>query len=719
MDKTRWQQIENLYYEVLEYSSAAERARFLERECAEDTKLFAEITSLLNSSENSGDFLAESDFSFALQLINKPQYLLYSGNDFGKYKILRFLGCGGMGEVYLARDSTLKRKVALKLLPPNIAADANRIRRFQIEARAASRIVQRNIARVYEVGETEGIHYIAMEFVDGETLRTHLKTGRLSSEQALRIAKQIAAALAAAHKVGVVHRDLKPENIMLRSDGEVKVLDFSLAKLTRRAFPSNGTTTGNDSSFLTNSFKTEPGFLMGTAAYMSPEQARGQEIDNRTDIWSFGVVFYELLKGEPPFRGATGMDTIAAVLTAELNPLDGGTDETYYKLARIIHRALRKEPAERYQSVAELIADLDKDASESSFLAESFYFDNNTVTAEQRINATGEIGAVSDKNLLEAGRSEWRSEDKEFSGFDIRPRVPVIAVVILLLTTISGLWFFQPPQQNLFGQNGASNGKIAFQSNRTGEAEIFTMDANGSNEVNVSNNAASDYEPAWSPDGSKIVFRSSRDDGNFEIYTMNADGSNPERLTTDSANDEHPDWSPDGTKIVFHSDRDGDYEIYVMNADGSNQTRLTNNALSDYAPDWSPDGSKIVFESNRDGGNYEIYVMNADGSNPTRLTNNTAFDEHPAWSPDGSKIAFHSRDTGEIYVVNADGSNQMNISNNAASDELPAWSPDASKIAFGTNRDGNYEIYTMNADGSDVSRITNNTAYENRPVWAE
>ncbi len=234
-----------------------------------------------------------------------------------------------MGEVYLAHDSILKRKVALKLLPPNIAADANRIRRFQIEARAASRIVQRNVAQVYEVGETESIHFIAMEFIDGETLRTHLKSGSLSSEQVLPIAKQIAAALQAAHEVGVVHRDLKPENIMLRSDGEVKVLDFSLAKLTRRAPPSNGSATDYDSSFLTNSFKTEPGFLMGTATYMSPEQARGQEVDVRTDVWSFGVVLYEMLKGEPPFRGATGMDTIVALLTTEFKLLDGGADETY------------------------------------------------------------------------------------------------------------------------------------------------------------------------------------------------------------------------------------------------------------------------------------------------------------------------------------------------------------------------------------------------------
>lgn len=389
--------------------------------------------------ENSDDFLAESDFSFALQLINKPQRSLHQGDDFGKYKILKFLGCGGMGEVYLAHDSTLKRQVALKLLPPNIAADANRIRRFQIEARAASRIVQRNVAQVYEVGETESLHFIALEFIDGETLRRHLKAGSFAPEQVLPIAKQIAA-LQAAHKVGVIHRDLKPENIMLRSDGEVKVLDFSLAKLTRRASPSNGTASGYDGSFLTNSFKTEPGFLMRTTTYMSPEQAHGQEVDIRTDVWSFGVVLYEMLKGEPPFRGATGMDTIVALLTTEFKPFDdGGTDETYNKLTQIIHRALRKEPTERYQSIAELIIDLDRNAAKTNFLLESFNLDKNAATTEQIVNRTDEIRALSDKNILGAAKSDWRIEDNKFSIFGVRPRLPFIATVILLLATVGRL----------------------------------------------------------------------------------------------------------------------------------------------------------------------------------------------------------------------------------------------------------------------------------------
>jgi len=263
----------------------------------------------------------------------------------------------------------------------------------------------------------------------------------------------------------------------------------------------------------------------------------------------------------------------------------------------------------------------------------------------------------------------------------------------------------------------AANGKIAFASYRTGNYEIFTMNADGSNQTNVSNNGADDYEPAWSPDGSKIAFTSNRN-SNRDIYVMNADGSNQQRLTTDANNDYVSSWSPDGTKIVFYSDRTGGGDIYVMNAAGSNQTRLTTSTAQDFAPKFSPDGSKIVFQSIRDG-NYEIYVMNADGSNQTRLTNNSAYDEYPAFSPDGSKIVFDSGRTGnyEIFVMNADGSNQVNLSNNPANDYYPAWSPDGTTIIFRTTGDGNGEIYSMNTDGSNQTRLTINSTSDDHPSW--
>ncbi len=261
--------------------------------------------------------------------------------------------------------------------------------------------------------------------------------------------------------------------------------------------------------------------------------------------------------------------------------------------------------------------------------------------------------------------------------------------------------------------------RIAFMSTRDGNYEVYAMNADASGQTRLTNNAAFDYKSAWSPDGSKIAFTSSRDAGNFEIYAMNADGSGQTRLTTNAAIDYGPAWSPDGSKIAFASNRDGNYEVYSMNADGSGQTRLTNNAAPDYAPAWSPDGSRITFESGRDG-TQEVYAMNADGSGQTRLTNNAANDYAPAWSPDGSKIAFtSSRDAGnyEVYAMNADGSGQTRLTNNAATDHYPSWSPDGSKIAFVSIRDGNDEIYAMNADGSGQDRLTNNAEDDSFPEW--
>ena len=264
---------------------------------------------------------------------------------------------------------------------------------------------------------------------------------------------------------------------------------------------------------------------------------------------------------------------------------------------------------------------------------------------------------------------------------------------------------------------GGAVAQIAFWSTRDGNDEIYLMNADGTALVNLTNDAASDINPAWSPDGSRIAFASNRD-GNFEIYVMNADGTGPANLTNHATQDHIPAWSPDGSRIAFTSNRDGNTEIYVMNADGTGPVNLTNHAELDEQPAWSPDGSRIAFASRRDG-NVEIYVMNADGTGPVNLTNHAAFDGDATWSPDGSRIAFRSFRDGnnEIYVMNADGTGLVNLTNNTASDATPAWSPDGSRIAFASTRDGNFDIYVMNADGTGVTRITNNPAIDLRPTW--
>ncbi len=265
--------------------------------------------------------------------------------------------------------------------------------------------------------------------------------------------------------------------------------------------------------------------------------------------------------------------------------------------------------------------------------------------------------------------------------------------------------------------HGPINGRIAFESDRNGSDEIFTMNANGSNVVRLTNHLASDVQPSWSNNGTRIAFCSTRD-ANFQIYAMNANGTSVTRLTNNLMNDFAPTWSPDSSKIAFESNRVGPWQIYVMNADGTNQLRLSNNSSNEGSPAWSPDGTRIVFTSFRHG-DPEIYSMNVDGSEQTRLTNVSGFERNPTWSPDGSQIAFISgRDgTWEIYTMNGDGTNQTRLTNNTSFEDEPVWSPDGSRIAFRSDRDGNFEIYVMDADGSNHTNITQSSSRDEHPSW--
>src|SRR5947209_1397409 len=277
------------------------------------------------------------------------------GKAIGRYIIERQLGAGGMGEVYLARDTQLDRLVALKILPAEMALDKQRMNRFIQEAKTASSLNQANILTVFEIGETDSAHFIATEFIDGETLRQHIAHKRPALREALDIAMQVASALAAAHKAGIVHRDIKPENIMVRhDDAVVKVLDFGLAKLTERQ-PATQVDTSAPTRALVN---TDPGVVMGTVQYMSPEQARGLDVDARTDIWSLGVVLYEMVAGRLPFEGQTNSDVISNILQKEPPALTFLSDEANERLDEIAAKALTKDKEERYQSAKDLFIDL-------------------------------------------------------------------------------------------------------------------------------------------------------------------------------------------------------------------------------------------------------------------------------------------------------------------------------------------------------------------------
>ena len=352
MKAERWKQVNDLFQSAVE-RAPTERAAFLHEACQGDENLRYEVQSLLTSYERSENFIELPAFEVAPELVTNDRAGALIGKLIGHYRIESLIGVGGMGEVYLARDEQLGRKAALKLLPDSLTTDETQLSRFKNEARSASALNHPNILTVYEIGAEGNRLFIATEFIEGITLRVSIARGRINPHTALEIAVQVASALAAAHEAGVVHRDIKPENIMLRPDGYVKVLDFGIAKLTEQ------TLTSDDHTIETTAgLQTRPGLVLGTARYMSPEQARGQKVDVRTDIWSLGVVLYEMVGGSPPFRGDTPSDCIASILTTEPPPLSGVLADVPIKLESILQKALRKNSDERYQTIKEMLTDL-------------------------------------------------------------------------------------------------------------------------------------------------------------------------------------------------------------------------------------------------------------------------------------------------------------------------------------------------------------------------
>lgn len=350
MTPERWEQIKRVFHAALDHGPA-QRAVFLAQLCADDEPLGLEVASLLASHEQAQSFIETPASDLAAELLTEDRAGLVTGQMVGAFRIAEVLATGGMGEVYLADDTRLGRKVALKLLPSQFTVNADRVRRFEQEARAASALNHPNIVTIHEIGHSDSLHFIATEFVDGETLREHMTKMRLTLGEVLDVALQVASALQAAHEAGIVHRDTKPENIMLRRDGFVKVLDFGLAKLTSQPV-------GVDAQGLVQStVQTNPGVVMGTVAYMSPEQARAEEVDARTDIWSLGVVIYEMVTGRAPFQGATPSHVIVSILESEPAPLTREADVPA-ELKRIIAKALSKNVAARYETAGEMVRDL-------------------------------------------------------------------------------------------------------------------------------------------------------------------------------------------------------------------------------------------------------------------------------------------------------------------------------------------------------------------------
>jgi serine/threonine protein kinase/tetratricopeptide (TPR) repeat protein len=346
----RWQKIEKLFHAVLE-RTPRERAAFLADACAGDSELRREVESLLATKERGGNLLEAAASDLAAEWMQGQQPQQPVSQVLGHFRILSLLGKGGMGEVWLAEDLRLRRKVALKLLPSYFTKDADRLRRFEQEACAASALNHPNILTIHEIGETDGTPFIAAEFIEGDTLRERITGAPMKIGQMVDVAQQVASALAAAHEVGIIHRDIKPENIMVRRDALVKVLDFGIAKLTKQQ--------ATDPEAITRPMvQTGSGVVMGTMPYMSPEQALGRDVDHRSDIFSLGGVLYEVATARRPFCGMNASETLDLILHAQPEAISHFNHDVPAELERIVGKCLEKDREQRYQSARELLVDL-------------------------------------------------------------------------------------------------------------------------------------------------------------------------------------------------------------------------------------------------------------------------------------------------------------------------------------------------------------------------
>ena len=432
MNPERWRQVDKLFHSALE-REPAERAAFLAEACAGDEPLRTEVGKLIAAHEKEGSFIDSPAYADTELLID-DQTVLTAGQQLVLTGSLATLAAVGWEKCTWPKTYRLGRNVALKLLRPEFTADKDRLRRFRQEARAASALNHPNILTIYEIGSEDSTHFMATEYIEGETLRRHMAGRAMKLGEVLDLAIQVASALAAAHQAGIVHRDIKPENIMVRGDGYAKVLDFGLAKLSERA------ATGSGSAVPTLvKFETNPGLVMGTAQYMSPEQARGLKVDARTDIFSLGVVIYEMVAGRAPFEGGTTSDVIVSLLDKEPAPLSRYSPEVPIELQRIVGKSLCKDREGRYQVVKDLLIDLKSLKDELAFAAKL----ERSIPPEVRSGA-GPSGAAGPAVLTERVEPAHPTSSAEYIVTEIKrhKRGVTLALTALVMAIAASAYFY-------------------------------------------------------------------------------------------------------------------------------------------------------------------------------------------------------------------------------------------------------------------------------------
>jgi serine/threonine protein kinase len=617
------------------------------------------------------------------------------GKRFDHYEILAPLGAGGMGEVYLAKDTKLGRTVALKILSEDFSRDDERVRRFVHEARAASALNHPNILTIYEIGAGDGAHFIATEFIDGETLRRRMKRAPLTIEEVLDIAVQVASAVEAAHEAGIIHRDLKPENIMLRRDRLVKVLDFGLAKLIEQQG------TPFDAEAVTRQqMLTVPGTVIGTVAYMSPEQARGVEVDARTDIWSLGAVLYEMIAGRRPFVGETKTDVIAAILTTEPPPPARDAEPVPGELCRVVMKALWARREERHQTVKDLLADLKSLRRELEFSAHSL----RVPPARDSASHAADV-APAQSSTLTAPR------------FSLRHLLFVLPLALVLLA--GAAWW-------LSARRGAQDGALAPSNLKTTEI-ISWRSAPGEG----------DSPAAFSPDGKRIAF-SSTQSGTKNIWIKNVASGEAVQVTKDDFVKECPIWSPDGEEIAFYSSRGGTSGLWRIPELGGQPTLIT--TLQDFGSRpkfWSARGV-IYYELNRN-----LFAFDLKSGQTTQVTHLDPATTDPnslSVSPDETQVAYISTaadGTNNLWHAPARGGPAEQLTHDSFEHKRTVWDHDGKRVLYSANIDGTFQIFAAYTDGrapvqltfgdkdsfvmdvsADGARVLFASAVEESDVWA-
>ncbi|HET9794110.1 MAG TPA: protein kinase [Thermoanaerobaculia bacterium] len=553
---------------------------------------------------------------------------LTAGTRLGPYAILSPLGAGGMGEVYRARDTKLGRDVAIKVLPQSLSADPDRLSRFEREARVLASLNHPHVAAIYGVEDSTAVKALVLELVEGPTLQDRIEAGAVPVDEALPIARQIAEALEAAHEKGIVHRDLKPANVKLDAEGNVKVLDFGLAKALDPALSSSPDL--SDSPTL--SVGTQSGMILGTAPYMSPEQARGRPVDKRTDVWAFGVLLWEMLTGRRLFDGDSVADVLGAVMREEID-LRRVPPSVPPRVRELLRRCLERNPRERLRDIGEARIALEHP--------------QEAAPAEAVIPTPVRRG----RGLL-AGVAVLGVALGLAAGIVLFHRSPATpSFRFQKLTFLPGLeWApeLSADGRTLFFAAGDTN---FFAAGNTNRSDIDSVPVGGRKPTVLTTGSESYNDaPRLSPDGSRLVFASSRDGGG--LFLMGVNGESVRKLSP-VGND--PAWSPDGRTIAYSTEDfflpyqglDGGRLGLVDAATGARRELKTGDA---HQPSWSPSGRRIAYWGMRRGGNRDVWTVGIDGGAPVDVTNDDAVDWNPVWSEDGRFLYFLSDRAGQMNL---------------------------------------------------------------------